>query len=134
MASSHQDRWVTIDLSWQDREFAATWAKAMEAPEELSLAEMVQLNGFMWAFFDHISTTRILWRLGILEEPSITADQAIRDNAYIFLGNRFSQAWIEENSHNLNSETLATVESSLDSMSENETLDMYNRLRERIRN
>lgn len=134
MASSHQDRWVAIDLSWQDSEFAATWAKAMEAPEELTVAEMVQLNGFMWAFCDHVNTTRILWRLGVLESPSITADQTITTNAYIFLGNRYSRAWVEENSHNLDPETLATIKANMATTSESATLDMYNRLKERIQN
>ena len=76
MVSSHQDRWVNLDLSWQDAEFANTWATALEAPEELSTAQMIQLNGFMWAFFDHVATTRLLWNLGILDRPSIDSSLA----------------------------------------------------------
>lgn len=132
MVSSHQDRWVTIDLSWQESDFAATWAKAMETPEELTVAEMVQLNGFMWAFFDHVSTTRTLWRLGILNDTPLSPDQIISENAYIFFGNKFSRAWIEENRINLSAPALATIESALAAESENETLEMFDRIKRRI--
>lgn len=37
MIDSFQDRWIAMDMSWQDAEFAAAWAKAMDNPEELSL-------------------------------------------------------------------------------------------------
>ncbi len=73
--NNHSDRWVTIDLSWQDREFAAAWAKAMEDPKELTLTEMIQLNGFMWSYFDHIGTNRVLWELGILDDLSQTPEE-----------------------------------------------------------
>lgn len=73
----------------------------MEAPDELSVAEIVQLNGFMWAFFDHISTNQVLWELGILGDPFVSTEELIQSNAYVFFGNEFSQAWIAENRHNL---------------------------------
>ncbi len=84
MISGHQDRWVTIDLSWQDREFAATWAKAMEDPEELTVTDMIQLNGFMWSYFDHIGTNRVLWELGVFDDRVETIEEIISSNTYIF--------------------------------------------------
>ena len=110
MISSFQDRWVTIDLSWQDREFAATLAKAMEDPEELTVTDMIQLNGFMWSYFDHIGTSRLLWELGVFDDRVNTIEEIISDNAYMFFGNKFSQAWLEENRENLNSQTMEIVD------------------------
>ncbi len=129
MISSHQDRWVTIDLSWQDREFAAAWAKAMEDPKELTLTEMIQLNGFMWSYFDHIDSNRLLWELGVLDDRSQTPEQIIYGNDYMFLGNRFSRAWLEENRENIGSPTMKIVDQVLSNVTGEDTLDSYNRIK-----
>ncbi len=129
MISSHHDRWVTIDLSWQDREFAAAWAKAMEDPKELTLTEMIQMNGFMWSYFDHIGTRRVLWDLGILDEAVPTLEETFSSNAYMFFGNKFSQAWIEENRENIGSPTMEIVDQVLSNVTAEETLDSYTRIK-----
>ena len=129
MISSHNDRWVTIDLSWQDREFAATWAKAMENPDELTLTEMIQLNGFMWSYFDHIATLSNLWDLGILDDLTRTPEENISANAYMFFGNKYSRAWLEENRENIGPRTMEIVDQVLIEVSAEETLDSYNRIR-----
>jgi len=127
--NSYQDRWVTLDLSWQDREIAATWAKALEDPNELTLTEMIQLNGFMWAYFDHIDTNRLLWALGVLDDRSQTQEEIIYNNDYMFLGNRFSRAWLEENRENIGSPTMKIVDQVLSNVTADETLDSYNRIK-----
>jgi hypothetical protein len=132
MISSHSDRWVTIDLSWQDREFAAAWAKAMEDPKELTLTEMIQLNGFMWSYFDHLGTSRRLWELGILDDLSETPEEVISDNSYIFFGNKFSRAWLEENRENIGPRTMEIVDQVLSKVTADETLDSYTRIKARI--
>ena len=63
MASSFQDRWVDMDISWQDAAFSETWAKSLTQPTELTTSEMLQLNGFMWTFGDHLATYRLHWDL-----------------------------------------------------------------------
>ena len=127
--NSYQDRWVTIDLSWQDPEIAAAWAKALEDPNELTLTEMIQLNGFMWSYFDHIDSNRLLWALGVLDDRSQTPEEVIYDNAYIFLGNKFSQAWLEENRENIGPRTMEIVDQVLSEVTAEDTLDSYNRIK-----
>jgi len=129
MISNYQDRWVTIDLSWQDREFAATWAKAMENPMDLTLTEMIQLNGFMWSYFDHIGTNRVLWELGVFDDRVETIEEIISDNAYMFFGNRFSRAWLEENRKNLHPRTMEIVDQVLSNVTAEDTLNSYNRIK-----
>jgi hypothetical protein len=130
--NSYQDRWVTLDLSWQDREIAATWAKALEDPNELTLTEMIQLNGFMWAYFDHIDTNRLLWALGVLDDRSQTQEEIISVNTYIFFGNKFSLAWLEENRENIGPRTMEIVDQVLSEVTADETLDSYTRIKTRI--
>ncbi len=130
--NSYQDRWVTLDLSWQDREIAATWAKALEDPNELTLTEMIQLNGFMWSYFDHIDTNRLLWALGVLDDRSQTQEEIISVNTYIFFGNKFSLAWLEENRENIGPRTMEIVDQVLSEVTADETLDSYTRIKTRI--
>ncbi len=130
--NSYQDRWVTIDLTWQDREIAAAWAKALEDPNELTLTEMIQLNGFMWAYFDHIDTISKLWDLGILDDLTATPEEIISSNTYIFFGNKFSQAWLEENRENIGSRTMEIVDRVLSDVTADETLDSYIRIKTQI--
>jgi len=134
MISSHNDRWVTIDLSWQDRDFAAAWAKAIEAPDELTVTEMIQLNGFMWSYFDHIDTTEELSELGIFNDSFAfdTVEQIINSNAYIFFGNKFSQAWLAENRQNLNPRMIELVDQASTRISADENLDSYRRIKTKI--
>lgn len=134
MISSHQDRWVSLDLSWQDRDFAAAWAKAMEDPEQLTITEMIQLNGFMWSYFDHIGTARVLWELGVFDDRVATVEEIISENAYIFFGNRFARAWLEENRRALAPQTVEIVDRELSKVTADETLDSYNRIKKRINN
>lgn len=133
LVSSFQDRWVALDLSWQNHDFASAWAKAIEAPEELTLAEMNQLNGLMWSYIDHISTSRILWELGIFDETDPSIDELISQNVPLFFGNRFAQAWWAENILPIDSQTTELINREIENLSVNTNLDFYNRVRARIR-
>ena len=131
MVSSFQDRWVAIDLSWQSEDLAGAWAKAIENPEELTVTEMVQLNGFMWSYIDHISTNRILWDLGIFEEPQTSQENIIAGNAHVFFGNKFSQAWWVENRAHVNPSSAALIDREIEQAA-GQNLDFYDRIRTRI--
>lgn len=94
---NYQNRWVELDLSLQNAALAGAWAKAIEHPEELTTAEILQLNGYMWSFYDHLETLRIMTDLGVSIEPGHTVELVIRINAHHFFGNEYGQAWFAEN-------------------------------------
>lgn len=133
MINSFQDRWVTIDMSWQDAEFAAAWAKSIENPEELSLPEMIQVSGQLWAFIDLVNSNRRLWELGVMTKPMATAEQVIADNAAIFFGNEFAQSWWIENRSVMNSDMRAMINAEIEKISTTRDFDYYERIRQRIR-
>ena len=133
MISDFQDRWVAIDLSWQNEDLAAAWAKAMENPEDLTLTEMVQLNGFMWSYIDHIGTNRLLWQLGVFEEPLNSEEEIIVATSHIFFGNRFARAWWAENKAQVSSSTAALIDREIDKVTPDERLDLYDRIKNRMR-
>ena len=132
MISSYQDRWVTIDLSWQSEDLASAWAKAIENPEDLTVTEMVQLNGFMWSYIDHVSTHRLLWELGVFKESQGSIEDIYLTNAVLFFGNKFTQSWLAENRVELNSQTAAAIDRALETVTTDENLNFYKRIKTRI--
>ena len=55
MLTSYQNRWVELDHSMQDADFAQAWAKAIESPDQMTTAEMIQVGGLLWAFIDQLN-------------------------------------------------------------------------------
>lgn len=131
MAASYQDRWVDIDISWQDAKFSETWAKSLTQPEELTTAEMLQLNGFMWTFTDHLANYRLMWDLGIFEAPQETYEQTVIDVADIYFGSNYGRAWFEENRSSINPTTVEILDNHLKNLGSTEFLDQFQRIQDR---
>ena len=132
MVSDYQGRWVAMDLSWQSQDLASTWAKAIENPDDLTVTEMVQLSGLLWSYLDHISANRVLWELGVFEDPLDSHDQVITDNAELFFGNKFAQVWWLENRNNLHPLTVELMDREIKKVSTDDNLDYYKRVKARM--
>ena len=132
MAASHQDRWVDIDISWQDAEFAKTWAKSLTDPDQLTTAEMLQLNGFMWSFVDHLGNYRLMWDFGIFEPPQDSYEQVVIDAADIFFGSNYGRAWYEENKSSINPIAVEILDEHLENLGPNEFLNQFQRIKDRV--
>ncbi|NIV18643.1 MAG: hypothetical protein GWN47_09635 [Woeseiaceae bacterium] len=133
MISGFQDRWIAMDMSWQDAEFAAAWSKAIENPEELSLSEMIQVSGHIWAFLDQVNSSRRLWALGVMAEPMAPTDLIIANNAAIFFGNEFAQSWWTENKSRMNPEIVMLMDPVIQDISPTRDLEYYERIKARTR-
>ncbi len=132
MASSFQDRWVDIDISWQDPAFSETWAKSLTQPTELTTSEMFQLNGFMWTFGDHLANYRLLWDLGIFEPPQESYEEVVRDVADIYFGSDFGRAWYEENKSSLFPVVVEILDEEIKRFQPNEYLAQFERIKKRL--
>ena len=132
MGTSFQDRWVEIDVSWQDAEFAETWAKSLTHPDQLTTSEMLQLNGFMWTFVDHLGNYKMMWDLGIFEPPQETYEQSVIDVADIFFGSRFGRAWYEENKDSFNPAAVKILDEHMEDLGTSTFLDQFQRIQNRI--
>jgi hypothetical protein len=110
MVSNHQNRWVEISLSMQNAEFAEAWAKAMQDHDELSVSEMIQVSGFLWAFIDQLHSNQRLWQLGV----------------------EFAQSWWAENKANINPQLATILDQEIENTARSENLETYERIRERM--
>ncbi len=132
MATSFQDRWVDIDISWQDAEFSKTWAKSLTHPDQLTTAEMLQLSGFMWTFVDHIGNYRLMWDLDIFADPQESYEVVILSVAPIYFGSSFGRAWYEENKSSFHPTAVEILDKELPKLNANEYLDGFARIQQRI--
>lgn len=133
MISDFQDRWVAMDMSWQDAEFAAAWAKAIENPEELTTAEMIQLSGQLWAFIDHLNSIRRMWELGVFDEPLPSLEVVIANNVKIFFGNAFAQSWWAEYERQSTGVLTELMAPEIEKVSVTRDLEYFERIRSHIR-
>jgi len=72
-----------------DPEFASVWAKMLDAPKDLSVVEMLRVNGFLNLIAEHMARECYLKERGIFVE----CDNAIRDNIRRYFGNTYAQTW-----------------------------------------
>jgi len=129
MISIHQDRWIAIDQSWQEADFAIAWARAIESPEDLTIAEMIQISGHLWAYMDHISSLHELEELGFLSDEVGTAQSFIGFNTRYFFGNEFAQKWWHENKDGLDPDIVLWTDAAIKKTSSTRDLEYYERMK-----
>ena len=78
-----------LSLELTSEEFAATFAKAIERPEELTSAEKLQVNGYLEAYTYLILRDCYLMQQDVFIECEII----VREYGPRFFGNHYAQAW-----------------------------------------
>ena len=130
LLSNFYDAWITIDSSKQSENFAEVLSKSIAKPKDLSLKEMVELNGYLFSLFDNIDRINWLNENGVFSEG---IERTVSGIAREHLGNSFARAWWEEN-RNLYDPKIATlVDRELQSVSENERLEYFRRIQARLK-
>lgn len=80
---------ATLWLEMTDPEFAATYAKMLENPEQLTTAEKLQINGYLDAVKMLLIRECYLTERGVFTE----CDIMVREYGPFFFGNRYAQSW-----------------------------------------
>ena len=80
---------ASLRIELTNPEFASTYAKALERPEQLTTAERLQVNAYLDAF------TYMVVRDCYLKEREVFVECEIivREYGPIFFGNRYAQSW-----------------------------------------
>lgn len=89
--TSVQQNWRTVDSTRQSEEFAKVLAKSIKQPQDLTLAEFLELDAYYLGVLDQLeglaSHVESGYRDSILENT-------FANNAEIYFGNDFAKAWI----------------------------------------
>jgi len=131
LESDQAAAWIEIDASKQGERFAEVLAKAIERPEDLTLAEMLEMDGYLYTYLDQLWREETLYRLGLSDELEVLVRGTIRD----FFGNEFAQAWWVETRFKFeddNSEVYEFVDRAIQNLSPTQDLELFGRIKSRI--
>jgi hypothetical protein len=78
-----------IAEQFSDPQFSALYAKMLEQPTELSVEEMVRINGFLTQVTDLIARECYLTERGVYVE----CDNLVNDSVRRYFGNAYAQSW-----------------------------------------
>jgi hypothetical protein len=120
--------WIDIDASKQSETFAETLATAIDAPEELTTTQMVELDGYLFTYMDQLARHLSRVALGLEEQPlADLVENSIDD----FFGNRYAHAWWAETRHKWGG-LRAEIDLHLERVSVDQDLEYYGRIRARL--
>ena len=92
--SNHMDAWMAIDRSLQSENFADTLANAINEPERLTDAEVLEMQGYLRANLDQWLRDFRLYKFDVFKtSPELVVESDIKS----VFGNRFAVAWWEVN-------------------------------------
>jgi hypothetical protein len=129
LVATYNGHWQEIDRSKQDVGFAQVLSKAMDHPENLTSAEMIQLDGYYYSVIDQINIDRYLYNFGIFKEPH---ELAARDVARTILTNRFAQSWWHERREHFDPTTVGFIDDELEKVSGNAEQRFFGAIKSRL--
>ena len=128
LESDEAAAWVEIDASKQGENFGDVLAKAIERPEDLTLSEMVALDGYLYSYLDQLWRREQLYGIGLGNDLEDEIRGSIRD----FFGNRFAQAWWAETKFKFGADFIQTFERVLREVSPDQDAEFFDRIEARL--
>ncbi len=127
--SNASDAWIAIDASKQSEDFARVLAKAIESPRDLTVAEMVELDGYLFTYVDQLVRDRDLYLLGVFDAPP---EVLINNSLHDYFGNEFARSWWEETKWKFGSAIVGIIDREMESISATQDIEYFGRIRARL--
>ena len=93
IGTSSYNRLVESDRVIVDPSFAEVWAKSLEQPENLTITEMIQLDGYLYSLIDLLEGDQWLYDIGIYEGSN---EDLLAYTSGFIASNRFAMSWWTE--------------------------------------
>jgi hypothetical protein len=126
------NRMTAIESRYIGENPSAVWAKSIEDPESLTLAEQRIVEALLWTVTEQWRATRMLAELGLLEEAEWRP--RVASEAGLFLGNRYGRAWWENYAGNVPPELADAINERLGEVGPNYTGDNFRTIMDTLRN
>ncbi len=85
------NRVIEFEYQLVGEEGAAVWAKSIEDPQNLTLAEVRIMEAMLWSFIEQLRGTHRLAELGLLEEADWR--NRLENEVAFYLSDPYSRAW-----------------------------------------
>jgi len=131
LRSSAADAWINIDASKQSEGFAGVLAKSIVKPQELTVAEILELDGYLFTYIDQLGRDRDLYDAGIFDDPP---ELLVRGSLYDYFGNEFARAWWAETKWKFDSDIVEVIDDEMKDISESQDVEYIERIRARLSN
>ena len=129
--SNALDSWIDIDASKQSESFASTLAKSIENPQELTAAEILELDGYLFTYIDQLVRDRDLYNLGIFDRP---LKLIVRGSLSDYFGNKFARAWWAETKWKHRQDIVEIIDREMETISVNQDIDYIEQIKARLSN
>jgi len=83
--------WRAVDATRQSEEFAKVLAMSIEQPQELTLAEFLELDAYYLGVIDQLESISSAFETGYRES---SLEGTIANNAKAYFGNAFAKTWV----------------------------------------
>jgi len=110
LTAEFMSNWQELDRSRQELAFAEVYAKSIENPQDLTLVEQVQLDGYYWVIMDQLDLARMLVDLNLFDS---TFEEILRTNVRLNFTTPYSRAWWNSYSSDADPATAAIVNDEL---------------------
>lgn len=131
LSSDRHDAWIEIDSAKRLDNFSQVLSKVIEDPANLSLAEMIEMDGYLMNVLAQLDREYVLADLKtFLSEP----EKTVKENVEIYMGNRFAQSWwVEQKSDKLwNKKMINDIDIEIRKLSPNRDSVYYERIKSRL--
>ena len=129
LGSNATDRYLAVNQILANPDMAAVWAKSHAYPENLTLEEMVHLEGYLSSLVANLIAEAWLYDLEIYE-PAL--DHAIPYFADIIGGNKFAVAWWAETKVSVPPHIVEKMDKRMASVAAHYDLKRYERMRSQL--
>ena len=109
-------RFVEFETMVVGENAAEVWAKSLEEPENLTLAEVRIMESLLWSFVEQLRGTYRLAELGLIEEEDWR--NRVENEVTFYLSDPYSRAWWNNyagpDKKNIPPELLAVIQTTVD--------------------
>ncbi len=131
LVSNASDAWINIDASKQSENFASVLAKSIVNPQELTTAEILELDGYLFTYIDQLDRDRDLYDLGVFDTPP---EALVRGSLSDYFGNEFARAWWVETKWKFALDIVEAIDREMENISVSQDIDYIERIKSRLSN
>ncbi len=131
LRSNASDAWISIDASKQSENFASVLAKSIVNPQELTAAEILELDGYLFTYIDQLDRDHDLYNLGVFDTPP---EALVRGSLSDYFGNEFARAWWAETKWKFDTDIVDAIEREMENISVSQDVEYIERIKARLSN